>query len=112
MSGSFIRDRGNIKWTSMMLPEHRRELMNLEKAVHDMAEPAHDEDQLAELSDVISRAMYEKRIVFMEYYKDRHSYSIVGTITKYDVTLNAMKVTTPDGDMLIPVKHVIRAELE
>lgn len=112
MSDPFIRDRGNIKWSSMMLPEHRKALMNLEKAVHDVAEPAHDDDQLAELSEAMSRAIHEKRMVFIEYYKDKRSRSIVGTIANYEATLKAMKVTTGDGDMLIPIKHVIRIEQE
>lgn len=112
LSDPFIRDRGNIKWSSMMLPEHRKALMNMEKAVHDVAEPVYDEDQLAELSDLISRAIHEKSTVFIEYYKDNRACSIVGTILKYEGALQAVKVTTEGGDLLIPVKHVIRVEEE
>ena len=44
-----IRDRGNIKWTAIMLPEHvaavKQELINLKK----VKQPILDEDRLTEI---------------------------------------------------------------
>jgi YolD-like protein len=53
-----IRDRGNIKWASMMLPEHLKELRKyLNEDYYDIPEPTLDEQQLVEINTFILESM-------------------------------------------------------
>lgn len=56
-----IRDRGNIKWTSMMLPEHVKLLRDWAKEEYFMTKPELDEQELEELNERICMAMEENR---------------------------------------------------
>jgi hypothetical protein len=53
-----IRDRGNIKWTSLMLPEHVKMLRNyINEKYYDIPEPALDEQQMEEMSLLVLESM-------------------------------------------------------
>ncbi|MGE7184955.1 YolD-like family protein [Peribacillus sp. NPDC006672] len=46
-----IRDRGNIKWTNLMLPEHIKMLRNyFDEDYYDEPEPVLDEQYLEEMN--------------------------------------------------------------
>ena len=63
-----IRDRGRIKWTSMMLPEHVKMLRDW--AQEDEYEPERemDEQQLELMNETILEAMEYNRAVAVTYY--------------------------------------------
>ena len=48
-----IKDRGNIKWTSLMLTEHREKLRELYERDKDIEKPVLDEQQLEKLDSLI-----------------------------------------------------------
>jgi hypothetical protein len=75
-----IRDRGNIKWTSMMLPEHVKELRRyINEEYYDVPEPSFDE-QLEEMNELILEAMeYNIPLTFI-IYKNRRLIAINGHI--------------------------------
>jgi hypothetical protein len=53
-----IRDRGNIKWTSLMLPEHVRELRKyLNEEYYDIPEPILDGEQMNEMNLLVLESM-------------------------------------------------------
>ncbi|MFG6494358.1 YolD-like family protein [Fictibacillus sp. UD] len=53
-----IRDRGNIKWTSLMLPEHVKELRKyIHEEYYDIPEPNVDEQQMDNMNELILEAM-------------------------------------------------------
>lgn len=55
-----IKDRGSLKWTSMMLPEHVKQLREWEQEDRDTAENREwDEQLLEEMNQQILRAMEE-----------------------------------------------------
>ncbi|WP_299090315.1 YolD-like family protein [uncultured Metabacillus sp.] len=63
-----IKDRGSIKWTSMMLPEHVKLLREYEKNLDKIKKPILDELQLEEINNTICEAMeYNKELVFTYY---------------------------------------------
>lgn len=82
-----IRDRGSIKWTSLMLPEHvqaLRDWMYHEK--NDEEKPDIASDQLDELDRIIRDALENDRKVSVCYYDHgrRRKREIVGAIKKID----------------------------
>ncbi|MDE5054916.1 YolD-like family protein [Niallia taxi] len=73
-----IRDRGNIKWTAIMLPEHvaavKQELINLEK----VSEPILDENRLEEIEMLIHEAMEFNLLLDFKLFKKGFIESIIG----------------------------------
>jgi hypothetical protein len=76
-----IRDRGNIKWTSLMLPEHVKELRRyINEEYYDVPEPSIDEQQMEEMNELILEAMeYNFPLTFI-IYKNRRLEAIDGYI--------------------------------
>lgn len=73
-----IKDRGNKKWTAMMLPEHvaavKQELINLKK----VNKPILDEDRLAEIEMLIHEAMEYNLQLEFKLFKKGFIESIIG----------------------------------
>lgn len=52
-----IRDRGSIKWTAMMLPEHVHSIKNALKEDKKIEQPILDEDKIQEMELLILEGM-------------------------------------------------------
>ena len=75
-----IRDRGMIKWTAMMLPEHVQSLKNLLVDDEKIQKPILDEQAIAEIESIILGAMaFDQRLIFQIYDNGFIKY-ITGTI--------------------------------
>lgn len=75
-----IRDRGRIKWTSMMLPEHVKLLRDWAREDEYEKEKQLDEQQLEQLNDTILEAMEYNRPVAITYYRQPKYELVVGKI--------------------------------
>ncbi|CEG31062.1 YolD-like family protein [Peribacillus simplex] len=80
-----IRDRGNIKWTSLMLPEHIKMLRQyFGEEYYDEPEPVLDEQHLEEMNDLIAAPMeFTFPISFTLYQNNRQS-SLEGLVHYVD----------------------------
>jgi YolD-like protein len=80
-----IRDRGNIKWTSMMLPEHVKELRKyINEDYYNIPEPTLDEQQLEEINSLILEAMELNFPLSFTIYKDKKLNEVHGHIHYID----------------------------
>ncbi|WP_210365655.1 YolD-like family protein [Bacillus sp. REN3] len=79
-----IRDRGRIKWTSMMLPEHVKLLRDWAQEDQYEKEKQLDEQQLEQLNDTILEAMEFNRPVSIAYYRRRKYELVIGKIHYWD----------------------------
>ncbi|MED3604171.1 YolD-like family protein [Bacillus subtilis] len=60
-----LRDRGTIKWTSMMLPEHLTQLKQDLNDVSKIEKPSLDEQQIEEMDILVSEALeFNKELKF------------------------------------------------
>ena len=73
-----IKDRGNIKWTGLMLTEHRRKLEEILEHDSDIKKPVLDEQQLERLDVIIKEAVRDQFNVKMLYYKNRRLLELEG----------------------------------
>ncbi|WP_411347017.1 YolD-like family protein [Paenibacillus sp. WLX2291] len=64
------QDRGNKKWTSMFLSEHRDRLHEWALSQKDVERPILSADQLEELNYVIERYLLDHSSVIISYYKN------------------------------------------
>ncbi|AYC29504.1 YolD-like family protein [Paenisporosarcina cavernae] len=52
-----LRDRGRIKWTAMMLPEHVRELRKWQEEIGKVSRPELDEFDIQVMQEELQRAL-------------------------------------------------------
>ncbi|CAG9621528.1 YolD-like family protein [Sutcliffiella rhizosphaerae] len=79
-----IRDRGTIKWTSMMLPEHVKMLRDWVKEDTYETRPELDEQRLEELNERFCEALETGREVTITYYEKRRYQLFVGSVHHLD----------------------------
>lgn len=77
-----IKDRGNIKWTSLMLVEHRKKLENLKNSENNKKKPQLSEDELKRLNYIFQKAISENLIVEIKYYYQKKFHHCEGKIIK------------------------------
>ncbi|WP_163101079.1 YolD-like family protein [Peribacillus alkalitolerans] len=79
-----IRDRGRIKWTAMMLPEHVKMLRDWAHEDTYEQKALLDEQQLEEMNSVIGEAMECRSLVAITYYENRRHHLLIGFIHYYN----------------------------
>lgn len=63
-----VNDRGTIKWTSLMLPEHVQMLGDMYKSMDKKAKPILDEQQIAENGLKLQEALEYDLLVRIKYF--------------------------------------------
>jgi YolD-like protein len=97
-----IRDRGNIKWTSMMLPEHVKELRKyINEDYYDIPEPTLDEQQLVEINTIILEAMECNIPLYFTVYKNKRLIKIVGNVHYFDHIKQELRVIDVESNLHI-----------
>lgn len=80
-----IRDRGNIKWNTMMLPEHVKLLREWHEKDQYVAKPQLDEWTLQELSEQLQRAFTNKLEVELNIWEEKRLLKGIGKIAKLNI---------------------------
>lgn len=80
-----FKDRGNKKWTAMMLVEHRKELKNLKEHEDNKEKPILDEQQKEMINIKLQQAIHNNLAITIKYYKNKSFKTITGNIKKTDV---------------------------
>jgi len=107
-----IRDRGRIKWTSMMLPEHVKFLRNWAKEDSWETEKPLDEQMLEQLDVVLQEVQELKKMISVEYYEDHHYHTARGRIRKIDPLAKEIQVKdeTTGAIKTIEITHIHHLE--
>ncbi|MFD1204335.1 MULTISPECIES: YolD-like family protein [Sporosarcina] len=95
-----IRDRGRIKWTAMMLPEHVQQLRQLQQEQENevnKAEP--DEQQLEEWNYEIATAIERHLSVIVHYWIGNDTVEAKGFIRKIDQVENILFISETEGEV-------------
>ncbi|MFW5787264.1 MAG: YolD-like family protein [Halanaerobiales bacterium] len=80
-----IKDRGNIKWTSLMLVEHRYKLKKLKKNDENEKMPCLCEEEKQRLNYLFNKCLTENKKVKLVYYKNKSLKKVEGFFTKYNL---------------------------
>ncbi|MBO1515071.1 YolD-like family protein [Metabacillus bambusae] len=106
-----IKDRGSIKWTAMMLPEHVKLLREYNESLDKVEMPTLDEDQLEEINQKIYEAMeYNKELVFT--YFDRGDIKLfIGHVHFIDGLKKELRIFNSHGDkFFIKFEDILRVD--
>lgn|SRR5690625_3373997 len=76
-----LKDRGTIKWTSLMLPEHVERLKNMWSETEKTTKPLLDPQELESINEQLVEAFQQKLPVTIAIYHDGRIEEIQGRIT-------------------------------
>lgn len=79
-----VRDRGRIKWNSLMLPEHVKLLKEYNKNLKRIEKPDLDEQKYDEFNEIICRAIEENITLEFTYYQKGEVKKLTGNINNID----------------------------
>jgi hypothetical protein len=79
-----IRDRGRIKWTAMMLPEHVKMLRDWVKEDTYEEKKEMDEQQLERMNELLSEAMECDQLVTITHYHNQKYEMVIGKLHVVD----------------------------
>ncbi|PAD35958.1 YolD-like family protein [Terribacillus saccharophilus] len=92
-----MNERGSIKWTSLMLPEHIQELKQLRQRQYDVNQPILSEDQQEEIQRKVREAYESQAPVTVEYYENKRIHSVSGTIDKVNIGMRRIEISSSTG---------------
>jgi hypothetical protein len=92
-----IRDRGRMKWVSMMLPEHVKVLREWAEEDSYKVRKELDEQQLELMDGMIAEAMRLGRGVTVTYYRHKHYELLTGWIVNWDALTACLQLTDTSG---------------
>lgn len=87
-----IRDRGRIKWTSMMLPEHVKLLRDWVKEDQYEQQKEMDEQQLELMNEILVEAIEFNQYVAITHYRGRNYEIVIGKIHYWDELAHRLHV--------------------
>lgn len=89
-----LKDRGNKKWTPLMLPEHREALKKLWESRNDIEKPILDEQEKERLDILLQEAIRDQFTVKLLYYQNKRINTLKGKlkINKDYLYLNDKKI--------------------
>lgn len=106
-----LRDRGTIKWTSLMLPEHVQILKDMWEEDKLKTPPQLDEQALQQLNDICLHAFENQQTVRIIQFKDGDFIDLEGVIERLIPEERSMKLKTSFNTIkMIPIKSVIHME--
>jgi hypothetical protein len=75
-----LKDRGNKKWTAMMLIEHRKKLKELKEHENDRKKPILDDQEKGAINNKIIQAANKNQKVKIKYHHNKRFHIIIGNI--------------------------------
>lgn len=87
-----IRDRGRIKWTSMMLPEHVKLLRDWVKEDGFEDRKEMDEQQLELMNEILFEAIEFDQFVTITHYRNRNYEIVIGKIHYWDELVQKLHI--------------------
>jgi hypothetical protein len=93
-----LKDRGNKKWTAMMLIEHRKRLKELKESEKDREKPILDEQEKAAINSKLQQAVQKKLPVEIKYYEDKRFKTASGVIKKINLDRIEIIISMEGGE--------------
>lgn len=107
-----IRDRGSIKWVSMMLPEHVQQIRAWKHESEEELPNGLTEWELEELQQTIQFAYDQKLIVTLKTLVEHNLSHYTGIITDLKASARELSLETDTVIRRIPLDTIYRAQLE
>jgi len=103
-----FKDRGNKKWTAMMLIEHRDRLKELKASEKDRKKPILDDQEKKVINYKLQQALQNSLVVEIKYYADKRFKTAAGKIDNVDINQKYILI----NNKKIPLENLLEVELE
>lgn len=103
-----VKDRGRIKWTAMMLPEHTVELRDWYAEDELDPEPELNEDDMQLLQEELEIAFMKRTDAIITTWRDGKKDTYIGKIVRLDPSQQSISVEGPFGRDNIMVGDIVR----
>ncbi|MCZ0067612.1 YolD-like family protein [Bacillus sonorensis] len=108
-----LRDRGSIKWVSMMLPEHVELLREYHEDLDKVKKPVLDEQKYEEFNDMICEAMEENRPLQFAYYQKGEVSMLAGRVHYVDALKRELRIVShTDETYVLKLDDIIEIEYD
>ncbi|MDN3448699.1 YolD-like family protein [Planococcus sp. APC 3906] len=105
-----IKDRGTIKWTAMMLPEHVQMLRDWQKHERSDARPYLDEFDLEALYEEIHLAYRRQCLVEIQVWQEE-AQAFTGIVTAIDLRLKMLSLDSSGNVLKFSFDDIIGAAM-
>ncbi|WAA10493.1 YolD-like family protein [Fervidibacillus albus] len=92
-----IRDRGRIKWTAMMLPEHVKLLREWAKEDEWEGKNELDGQMLEQMDAIVRKAQGNGETVTVRYYENHRYEKVTGRIDSFDILSKCLQIKDEQG---------------
>ena len=107
-----MKDRGNIKWSAMMLPEHKKLLEKVYAQEEYVDKPTLSQDKCEEINRVLLLALSEKRMMRIKFYHEHTFQLIEGILTKYVPQQKKVKIVESTGrTKILDLDQIVDGEI-
>jgi len=103
-----FKDRGNKKWTAMMLIDHRKRLKEFKEHEDDREKPILDDQEKAVINSRLKQALKSNLNVVINYYEDKKFKTTAGKIDKIDFNNRVIWI----NGIKIPIENLLELKLE
>ncbi|PTV94435.1 YolD-like protein [Halanaerobium congolense] len=103
-----FKDRGNKKWTAMMLIEHRDRLKELKASEKERKKPILDDQEKKVINYRLQQALQNNLSVEIKYYEDKRFKITNGRIDKVDINQKYILI----NNLKIPLDNLLEVKLE
>lgn len=105
-----IRDRGNIKWTALMLPEHVKAVRDWLDEDGLIERPQFDDWEFESIQMEIESAYKRQCETRVTTWRKGNEFVYYGKISGLDPLLNVISVEGPFGDEHIPFADIVKVQ--
>ena len=100
-----VRDRGKIKWTALMLPEHVRELRQWQEDSEKVKRPELDEFDLQTMQEEVARALSSRLETRITSWRDGKLTYHGGVLQ--EVSTQYVSYEDPFGKHRVPIEEMV-----
>ncbi|QOS76704.1 YolD-like family protein [Paenibacillus sp. JNUCC31] len=100
-------DRGNKKWTSLLLSEHRERLLQWKASLGKQERPVLTPERSNELAFLIQEAFYEQSYITITYFSGDEFQQLHGKIKNCRLDIKSIEVSSKDGPASILFSDII-----
>ncbi len=107
-----VRDRGKIKWTALMLPEHIAKLREWQAEDEKVPQPVLSEFDLKEIQNQLESARMKKCMTQIRIWQEHKIIGYIGTVEEIDIHNRIIILEDPynteriPADLIIAVQHL------
>lgn len=99
-------DRGSLKWTSLMIPEHKKMLQEMYAELEHIEQPELDEQEKERLNQTLITAMEYDRPIQLSVYEEGAIHMMKGKVKTYNSTDRSFSFTTEEEFLHINMDNI------